>query len=76
MKTAGIPVLSCLMPVIFNFFIVGAELAVLFMPDNVIVGTLINGAYVAIGELIAVIAGWFMIKALEKTELFDKSALS
>lgn len=75
-KTAGIPVLSILMPVIFNFFIVGAELAVLFMSDNVIVGTLINGAYVAIGELIAVIAGWFMIKALEKTELFDKSALS
>ena len=75
-KTAGIPVLSCLMPVIFNFFIVGAELAYLFMPDNLVMGTLINGAYVAIGELIAVIAGWFMIKALEKTDPFKNSEMN
>lgn len=69
-RIAGIPVPACLMPVIFNFFIVGAELAYLFMPDNLILGTLINGAYVAVGELIAVIIGYFMIRALEKTELF------
>lgn len=69
--TFGIPLLSCLMPVIFNFFFVGCELAVLFMPDNVLLGTLINGSYVAIGELIAVTAGWFMIKALKKTEIFN-----
>ena len=70
-KIHGIPVLSVLMPVIFNFFFVGCELAVLFMPDNVLLGTLINGSYVAIGELIAVTVGWFMIKALKKTEIFN-----
>lgn len=69
-KVHGIPVLSCLMPVIFNFFIVGAELAYLFMPDHLLMGTLINGTYVAIGELIAVIFGWFFVKGLEKTEIF------
>ena len=70
-KTAGIPVLSCLMPVIFNFFFVGAELAALYMPQNIMLGTLINGSWVAIGELISVIAGWFLVKALAKTNLFD-----
>lgn len=71
-KTFGIPLLSCLMPVIFNFFFVGCELAFLFMPDNILLGTLINGTYVAVGELIAVTVGWFLIKALEKTELFKE----
>lgn len=69
-KVRGIPVLSCLMPVVFNFFIVGAELAYLFMPDNLVMGTLINGTYVAIGELVAVVFGWFLVKGLEKTEIF------
>ncbi|MBQ9825492.1 MAG: QueT transporter family protein [Solobacterium sp.] len=69
-KEAGIPLLSCLMPVIFNFFIVGAELAYLYMPQNLLLGTLINGTYVAIGELIAVALGYFLIRALEKTQIF------
>ena len=71
-KTFGIPLLSCLMPVIFNFFFVGCELAFLFMPDNIVLGTLINGTYVAAGELAAVILGWFLIKALDRTELFKE----
>ncbi len=71
-RVFGIPLLSCLMPVIFNFFFVGFELAFLFMPDNLFLGTLINGTYVAIGELIAVTAGWFLIKALEKRGLFKE----
>ena len=69
-KVHGIPVLSCLMPVIFNFFFVGAELAYLFMPDNLVLGTLINGTYVAVGELVAVAFGWFLVKGLGKTEIF------
>jgi len=69
-KAAGIPLLSCLMPVIFNFFIVGAELAYLYMPQNLLLGILINGTYVAIGELIAVALGYFLIRALEKTQIF------
>ena len=33
-KVGNIPVLSILMPVIFNFFFIGAELGYLFFPDN------------------------------------------
>ncbi len=58
------------MPVIFNFFFVGAELAYLFMPNEIVLGTLINGSFVAIGELISVVIGYFLVKALDKTKLF------
>lgn len=66
-----IPVLSILMPVVWNFFLVGAELGFLFMPDKVILGTLINGTWVAIGELICVIPGYFLVKALKRTKIFE-----
>ena len=58
------------MPVSFNFFFVGAELACLFMPNEIVLGTLINGSFVAIGELISVVIGYFLVKALDKTKLF------
>lgn len=70
----GIPVWSCLMPVIFNFVIVGLELAVLFMPENIVLGTLINGSYVAIGELIAVVFGYFLVRALSHTHIFKEGS--
>ncbi|MCR4952351.1 MAG: QueT transporter family protein [Solobacterium sp.] len=69
-RIGTVPVWSCLMPVVWNFFIIGAELAVLLMPDNLVMGTLINGTYVAIGELIAVIFGYLLIRQLEHTHLF------
>ncbi len=69
-KTGNVPVLSMLMPVIFNFFFIGLELAYLFMPENILAGTLINGNYVAIGEIIAVILGWLLVCELKKTSLF------
>ncbi|MBP3890687.1 MAG: QueT transporter family protein [Solobacterium sp.] len=72
----NIPIYSYLMPVIFNFFFVGIELAFLFMPDNLIFGTLLNGTYVAIGELIAVILGHFLLKALKKTPYYAKLSAS
>ena len=56
-KVGNVPVLSILMPVIFNFFFIGAELGYLLFPDNIIVGSLICGAEVAVGELISVIFG-------------------
>ncbi|MCI5722487.1 MAG: QueT transporter family protein [Erysipelotrichaceae bacterium] len=71
-KIFGIPVLAALMPVVFNFFIVGLELAYLFMPNDIIMGTLINGAWVAIGEVISVIFGYFLVQALQKTKLFEE----
>ena len=68
----NIPVLSMLMPVIFNFIFIGLELAFILMPDNILLGTIINGTYVAIGELIAVIIGYFLIQALKKTKIFEE----
>ena len=69
-KIAGIPVLYLMMPVIFNFFFVGMELSVLFFEGNVWLGLLIMGTEVAIGELISVIIGYFLVKALDRTEIF------
>ena len=66
----GFPLWSVLMPVIFNFFFVGAELAVLYFEGNVVLGTLIMGSDVAVGELISVILGWLLLKPLGKTNLF------
>ena len=58
------------MPVIFNFFFVGMELSVLYFEGNVWLGLLIMGTEVAIGELISVIIGYFLVKALDRTEIF------
>lgn len=66
----GFPLWSVLMPVIFNFFFVGVELAVLYFEGNVVLGTLIMGGEVAVGELISVILGWLLLKPLGKTNLF------
>lgn len=69
-KVGKYPVLAILMPVIWNFFFVGAELGFLFMPDNILLGTLINGAWVALGEVIAVILGYVLVNVLDKTKIF------
>lgn len=66
----NMPLWSMLMPVIFNFFIVGGELGILYMPEHKLLGMLINGSFVAIGEMISVIAGYFLVKALKKTNIF------
>lgn len=67
----GLPIWAMLMPVIFNYIFVGAELAVLLFPDNLAIGFFICGAEVAAGELISVIIGWFLLKALRKTNIFS-----
>lgn len=69
-KIGNFPVMSMLMPVIWNFVFVGAELAVLFMPDQIVLGTLINGSWVALGEIIAVILGYVLVNALDRTNIF------
>lgn len=71
-KVKGIPLISILSPVFFNFLIVGAELAYFLMRDNFLVGTLIMGSEVAVGELISVVIGYVLIKALERSHLFDE----
>lgn len=70
-KVKGIPLLSILMPVLFNGVFVGVELAVVG-GENIAWLSLVYGAEVAVGELISVIVGWFLLKALEKTKLFEE----
>ena len=72
MKVQGIPLLSISMPVIWNFVFVGAELGFLMMPENVLTGTLIFGAEVAVGEIAAVILGYFLNKVFIRTKIFEK----
>ena len=71
-KYKDLPVLSILQPVFWNFLIVGAELGVLFFPDNIIRGSLICGLEVAVGELISVVLGWFLVQWLAKTKYFKE----
>ena len=69
----GLPVLASLMPVVINGVIIGLELAYVFMPDTILLGTLINGAYVAAGEFVAVtIIGLFVYRLLEEKKLLDR----
>lgn len=70
-KTFGLPLLSYSMPIVFNFIFVGIELAYIFMPESLFLGTLINGTYVAIGELVAVILGHFLVQALDRRGIFQ-----
>lgn len=70
-KIGKYPVLSMAMPAVFNFVFVGAELAYLYMPDEFLLGLLINGAWVALGEIIAVILGYILVTVLEKRHLFQ-----
>ncbi|MEE3486506.1 MAG: QueT transporter family protein [Bulleidia sp.] len=68
----GVPVWSILMPVIFNFFFVGTELAWMLNRDQMFTMMWIYGAEVAVGEAIAVVLGYFLTKALAKTNIFEQ----
>ena len=73
-KTIGkVPVWSILMPVIFNFFFVGSELAILFFDGNFVLGLLIMGTEVAVGEMISCALGCVLVKALARTRVFEPS---
>ena len=71
-KFKGIPWLSALMPVIANGVIVGTELGYFYYADNFVIGSVISGLEVAAGEIIAMIVGLILNKALEKTKVFEK----
>ncbi|MCI5773036.1 MAG: QueT transporter family protein [Erysipelotrichaceae bacterium] len=63
-KIKNIPIFAILMPVIFNGVIIGVELGYVLFPQNFLLGSLICGVEVAIGELVSVIVGYFIVKAL------------
>ena len=71
-KIKNIPIFAIMMPVIFNGIIIGIELGWVLFPNAFITGSLISGIEVAIGELISVIVGYLLVRALAtKTKIFD-----
>ena len=71
-KVKGVPLLSLLMPVLFNGVFVGLELAWVLNPDNILTMSVIYGVQVAIGELVAVIIGWLILPMLKRIEAFKE----
>jgi len=72
MKIGSVPVPAILMPVVFNFVIIGLELAVTLMPSDIMSGFWIFGAQVGAGELISVILGYVLVLVLAKTKIFEE----
>lgn len=70
----SLPILSALMPVIANGIIIGIELGVVFFVGNEVLGSIISGIEVAVGEAISMIIGLLLIKALENKRLFKDLA--
>lgn len=73
-----LPLLSCLMPVIFNGVFVGAEIAYFMAQEgqSFFVAFLTNAALVALGELISVyVLGLPLFKALENRKIFKADLL-
>lgn len=71
-KLFNIPVLAILMPVVANGLIIGAMLAVMLAPAESFLPTFAVFAFeVAAGEMFAVIIGYFVIKGLAKSKLFE-----
>lgn len=81
MKTAnirfkGIPWVSVFMPVLFNGVLIGFELAIALMPEQMMIGWLIFGFEVALGELLAVgIFGIPLVQAFEKAKIKERFGL-
>ena len=70
-KFHNLPLLSALMPVFINAIIIGLELAYCFMPNQIILGWLINGLFVGLGEFIAcVVIGLPVFKLLSNNKKF------
>lgn len=68
------PILAYLMPALINGIVIGSMLSYVLMPDQFLLGLLINGAYVAIGEIIAVVGlGILLEKPIAKiVAMLDK----
>ena len=72
----GLPIVSALMPVLFNAVIVGAELAYVLYPTALVTGFAINALEVGLGELIACfVLGLPLVKALDKALIKVRSTL-
>ncbi|MCF0111496.1 MAG: QueT transporter family protein [Erysipelotrichaceae bacterium] len=66
----NIPVVSLLMPVLFNMVIVGLELAIAFFPTAFVSGWIISGLEVAAGEIVSVVIGYILVRSMDKKNVF------
>ena len=71
-KIGKIPVVSILAPIVMNGLFVGLELAYVLMPDTLLQGFVINGLQVALGEAIAVIVLYPLVKTIANRIPFDQ----
>lgn len=72
----GLPIVSALMPVLFNAVIVGAELAYVLYPTALVTGFVINALEVGLGELVACfVLGLPLVKALDKAQVAKRFGL-
>ncbi len=71
------PLAAALMPILFNGLIIGAELSVVLFPaSQFMIGWLINGTEVALGEAVAcLVFGLPLIHALKKSDLVKRFGL-
>lgn len=71
-KVKNIPIISILSPVVSNGLIIGAELAYMYSSGNFLLDLAIYGGEVALGELIATVCLYPLLKAIVKNVEFDK----
>ena len=72
-RIKGLPLISIAAPVVFNGLIIGQELALVLFPAEIFLKAYaICALEVAAGEMVAVILGYFMIKAMKKADIFNK----
>lgn len=72
-KFKGVPLLSAMMPVIVNALIIGAELAYVIMPHNLLLGFITFGSAVFVGQFVAcVIIGLPLLNYMDRSKILYK----
>lgn len=72
-KVKGVPLLSMLMPAVFNSVIVGAEITFSLGGGATLAGFALTAAQIAAGELaVCLLGGIPLFHAVKKTNLFEK----
>jgi len=69
-KVFNLELLSLLMPILWNMLIIGFELALLYMPDKLLLGTLIFGFEVGVGEAISIVLGYLLFHFVPVNRFF------
>lgn len=66
-----VPLLSIMSPIVINGIVIGLELAIVLMSQQFYLNWILQGTYVALGELISCVSGYFLVIYLKKINFFD-----